>query len=146
MNNEQLAVLKAIDETIALYQQGITECRPLQEFRIIEPGQPAPSPLMDKICLSDLYSGICLAMANKTGAKFIDICRLYDYRPKWDSIPKTAKIKAYGFDDIYGFWLTPPSYYYPDEKNLVILETRLAILEDVKSHITKFINDQQSSK
>lgn len=47
---------------------------------------------------------------------------------------------------IDGYWLSPPSYYYTDEKNLLILETRLEILEDVKSHITKFINDQQSSK
>lgn len=146
MNNEQLAVLKAIDETIALYQQGITDCRPLQDSRIIEPGQPAPSPLMDKICLSGLYLGICLAMAIKTGVKFIDICRIYDYRPKWDSIPIPAKIKAYDVDDLYGYWLSPPSYYYTDEKNLLILETRLAILKDVKSHITKFINEHQSSK
>ena len=63
----------------------------------------------------------------------------------WDSIPIPAHL-AHAFDDIYGFWLTPPSYYYPDEKNLLILETRLAILEDIKSHITKFINEQQSSK
>lgn len=141
MTNQQKTGLAAIDETIALYQQGITECHD-----IINQPDINHTRLMDILALLDLYSGICLAMANKTGAKFIDICRLYDYRPKWDSITKTAKIKAYGFDDLYGYWLSPPSYYYPDEKNLLILETRLEILKDVKSHITKFINDQQSSK
>ena len=140
MNNEQLAVLKAIDETIALYQQGITECHD-----VINQPDINHTRLMDILALLDLYSGICLAMANKTGVKFIDICRLYEYRPKWDSIPIPAHL-AHAFDDLYGYWLTPPSYYYTDEKNLLILETRLEILEDVKSHITKFINDQQSSK
>lgn len=141
MNNEQLAVLKAIDETIALYQQGITECHD-----VINQPDINHTRLMDILALLDLYSGICLAMANKTGVKFIDICRIYDYRPNWDSIPRTFKHQMIGSNDIYGFWLTPPSYYYPDEKNLLILETRLAILEDIKSHITKFINEQQSSK
>ncbi len=140
MTNQQKTGLAAIDETIALYQQGITECHD-----IINQPDIYHTRLMDIIALLGLYSGICLAMANKTGAKFIDICRLYDYRPKWDSIPIPAHL-THAFDDLYGYWLSPPSYYYPDEKNLLILETRLSILEDVKSHITKFINDQQSSK
>jgi hypothetical protein len=79
MNNEQLAVFNAIDETIALYQQGITECHD-----IITQPDINHTRLMDILALLDLYSGICLAMANKTGVKFIDICRLYEYRPKWD--------------------------------------------------------------